>query len=29
MRQIDRGQTCLNVGDVASLEKTVAGLEGS
>jgi [acyl-carrier-protein] S-malonyltransferase len=28
MRQIDRGQTCLNVGDVASLEKTLTALEG-
>jgi len=27
MRQIDRGQSCLNVGDVASLEKTIAALE--
>ena len=27
MRQIDRNQTCLNVGDVASLEKTLAALE--
>ena len=29
MRQIDRGQSCLNVGDVASLEKTLAGLEAA
>jgi hypothetical protein len=28
MRLIDRGQVCLNVGDVASLEKTMAALEG-
>jgi [acyl-carrier-protein] S-malonyltransferase len=27
MRQIDRGQSCLNVGDVASLDKTMAALE--
>jgi [acyl-carrier-protein] S-malonyltransferase len=27
MRQIDRGQSCLNVGDVASLEKTLAALD--
>ncbi len=27
MRQIDRSQTCLHVGDVASLEKTLAALE--
>jgi len=29
MRQIDRSQTCLNVGDVASLEKTLAALESA
>ena len=29
MRQIDRGQTCLNVGDEASLEKTLAALAPS
>jgi len=29
MRQIDRGQTCLNVGDVASLEKTLQQLEAA
>jgi len=28
MRQIDRGQTCLNVEDSASLEKTLAALVG-
>jgi len=28
MRQIDRGQSCLNVGDQASLDKTLAALEG-
>jgi len=27
MRQIDRSQSCLNVGDVASLEKTLVALE--
>jgi [acyl-carrier-protein] S-malonyltransferase len=27
MRQIDRGQSCLNVGDVASLERTMGMLE--
>jgi [acyl-carrier-protein] S-malonyltransferase len=27
MRQIDRSQSCLNVGDVASLDKTLAALE--
>jgi len=29
MRQIDRGQSCLNVGDVASLEKTLQQLEAA
>lgn len=29
MRQIDRGQTCLNVGDAASLEKTIQQLEAA
>ena len=29
MRQIDRGQSCLNVGDQASLDKTLATLEPS
>ncbi|MBV8630739.1 MAG: ACP S-malonyltransferase [Silvibacterium sp.] len=29
MRQIDRSQTCLNVGDVASLAKTLAALEAA
>jgi len=29
MRQIDRSQTCLHVGDVASLEKTLAALEAA
>jgi [acyl-carrier-protein] S-malonyltransferase len=28
MRQIDRSQSCLHVGDMASLEKTMAALEG-
>lgn len=28
LRQIDRGQTCLNVEDAASLEKTLAALDG-
>ncbi len=28
MRQIDRSQSCLNVGDVASLEKMMAALDG-
>jgi [acyl-carrier-protein] S-malonyltransferase len=29
MRQIDRAQSCLNVGDVASLEKTLVALEAA
>jgi [acyl-carrier-protein] S-malonyltransferase len=29
MRQIDRSQACLNVGDQASLDKTLAGLEAA
>jgi [acyl-carrier-protein] S-malonyltransferase len=29
MRQIDRAQTCLNVEDIASLEKTLAALSGA